>query len=246
MTTAVQMFSGLSNLKLAGFAETLSNLDIVIRVLAATAMGAFVGLDREIKNRPAGMRTHVLVCVGAMLIALIEQQTIAHVFALSSGSINVSAGRITSSVVSGIGFLGAGTIVMSDRKVTGLTTAASLWCTACIGLAVGYGYYLMALVAGVSVVLVLTLLHGTVHIHTLKRLEVQFVHRQETQEYLENFFNNMKVKVLDVDFHAENRESGRIYTNYYTLSMPGQLEYVDIIETLSKYKNIQKVGTKNL
>ena len=91
------------------------------------------------------MRTHVLVCVGAATIALIECMNIADTISLNmnypSTGIAVSYGRITAQVVSGIGFLGAGTIFISQKKIAGLTTAASLWNAACLGLAIGMGYY---------------------------------------------------------------------------------------------------------
>lgn len=236
------MFVGFSQ-----FGEILTLADIVFRLFVVVFIGAVIGIDREIKSRPAGMRTHVLVGVGAALIAIIEQETIGCVIELGmSGVINVSAGRITSTVVSGVGFLGAGTIVMSDRKITGLTTAASLWCMACIGLAAGYGFAGLALAAGIIVLVVLRLLQRIVHVHTLKKLEVKFIHRVETLAFLNEYFANMGVKILDVDFHAENRPEGNLYTNLYTLTMPSHTRYVDIIATLSEHETIRSVRTRNI
>ena len=197
------------------------------------------------------MRTHVLVGVGAALIAIIEQQTIGCVLAANTGGlVNVSAGRITSTVVSGVGFLGAGTIVLSDRKISGLTTAASLWCMACIGLACGYGYAFMALSAGVIVLVVLKMLQRIVHVHTLKKLEVKFIHRNETLDFLNEYFTSKGVKVLDVDFNAETKHGEanytNLYTNLYTLSIPSHTSYVEIIATLSEHKNIYTVRTRNI
>lgn len=232
--------------QISGLGEPLTLMDILVRILASLIIGGMIGIDREIKNRPAGMRTHVLVCVGAMLIAMIEQETAAYVIALDHDAVNVSMGRITSTVVSGVGFLGAGTIVMSNRKVSGLTTAASLWCTACIGLAVGHGYILMAFSSGILILFILRLMQRVVHVNTLKRLEVQFIHRSETLPFLQEYFIRMRVRILDVDFHAENKKEGNLYTNIYTLSMPGHMSYVDIIETLSEHKNILTVRTRNL
>lgn len=90
--------------------------------------------------------------------------------ALGSPQINVSVGRITSSIVSGVGFLGAGTIVIADRKISGLTTAASLWCTACLGLTIGAGFTTMALVACAVVMVVLKLMQRIVHVKHYKML----------------------------------------------------------------------------
>ena len=229
------------------FGQPLSMNIILLRILAAVTIGAIVGIDREVKNRPAGMRTHVLVCVGAALVSLIEQQSVAAVMALGAGApVNVSVGRITSTVVSGVGFLGAGTIFMAEHKISGLTTAASLWCMACIGLAVGSGFILMGFLAGAIVLVVLRMMQRIIHVHTLKKLEVQFIHRQETLNFLSEYFAKQNVKVLDVDFHAETKADGNLYTNMYTLTMPNRISYVDIIETLSEHPNIRRVRTRNL
>ena len=231
---------------LGQFGQPLSIVTLLLRIGVAVLIGAIIGIDREIKNRPAGMRTHVLVCVGAALVAMIECQSIADAVALGNAAIGVSVGRITTSVVSGIGFLGAGPIFMSDHKISGLTTAASLWCTACIGLAVGFGYIMMALAVGAIVLAILKLMQRVVHVNTLKRLEVQFIHRTQTLAFLNEYFTNLGVTVLNVDYHAESRPEGNLYTNLYTLTMPAKTSYVDVIGTLSEYPNIRTVRTRNL
>lgn len=229
------------------FGQPLSTWVILMRIAAAVLIGAVIGIDREIKNRPAGLRTHVLVCMGATLVALIEQQQLADVAMFAqAGTVNVSVGRITSTVVSGVGFLGAGTIFTAQHKISGLTTAASLWCTACIGLAVGAGYVLMAAMTGGVVLFILRLMQRIIHVQTLKKLEVQFIHRKETLAFLGEYFSGMGVSVLDVDFHAETKEDGNLYTNLYTLTIPTRTNYVDIIETLSEHPNIRTVRTRNI
>lgn len=231
----------------SSFGEMLTIWDVSFRLLVVVLIGSAIGVDREIKNRPAGMRTHVLVGVGAALIAIIEQQSIGQVLALGMSSVvRVSVGRITSTVVSGVGFLGAGTIVLSDHRVSGLTTAASLWCMACIGLAVGYGYAAIAVLTGAIVLIVLRLLQRIVHVHTLKKLEVKFIHRAQTLPYLHDYFENMQVRILDVNFSAESLPEGNLYTNLYTVSIPSRTSYVEIISTLSEQENIRSVRTRAL
>ena len=85
-----------------------------------------------------------------------------------------------------------------------------------------------------------------VHVNTLKRLEVQFIHRTQTLAFLNEYFMNLGVKILDVDFHAESRPEGNLYTNLYTLSMPAKTSYVDVIGTLSEHPNIRTVRTRNI
>ena len=229
------------------FGKPMTFWQMLFRILAAVVMGAIIGIDREVKNRPAGMRTHVLVCLGSTLIGLVEQQTIAHVVALGSSQINVSVGRLTAAVVSGVGFLGAGTIIFNDRRISGLTTAASLWCAACLGLAAGAGYTTMAFVSCLAVMVVLKLMQRIVHVKTYKRLEVQFVHRTETLNDIKELFSQKHVTILDQDFHAENIADGHsLYTNVYTLTLPGTTSYQELITVLSEHPNVKTVRTRNV
>lgn len=230
---------------LSDFGESLTIMDISIQLALALVPSSALGIEREKRNRPAGMRTHVMVCLGATLISLIEQQTIANIVLLSSSQINVSVGRLTAGVVFGIGFLGAGTIVMADRKVTGLTTAASLWCTACLGIAIGAGFIFVPILFSVVMMIVLKLMQKIVVVPTYKKLLIQYVHRKETIDYINSFFEEHSIKVLDVDFHTEQTDSNKIYTNVYSLSIPGKVNYVQIIETLSEAENILAVETRN-
>lgn len=120
---------------LIGAMQELTSTAIVLRLGLATLAGFLIGFDREAKNKGAGIRTHVLVCVGSALTIIVGQ----YLYQQIPGSADVS--RIGSSVVSGVGFLGVGTIIVTgDREVRGLTTAAGLWACACIGLAAGAGY----------------------------------------------------------------------------------------------------------
>jgi putative Mg2+ transporter-C (MgtC) family protein len=123
------------------------------RLLFAALLGGLVGLDREFSGKPAGLRTNILICVGA---ALLTELSIAVARAGDpNGPIRADPGRIAAQIVTGIGFLGAGAILQSRRGVRGLTTAASIWVVAAIGMAVGAGAYFMAGAATVIVVLTL-------------------------------------------------------------------------------------------
>ena len=123
---------------------------IVVRILISLAFGAILGLDRGLKSRPAGLRTYILVCVGSCIVMMTNQ----YVFQVFDTGDPV---RMAAQVVSGIGFLGAGTIIVTRRnQIRGLTTAAGLWASACVGLAIGIGLYEIALVGGLAVVIVLT------------------------------------------------------------------------------------------
>ncbi len=129
----------------------LTDAQVIGRLVMAALLSGLVGFEREIHGRAAGFRTHILVCVGSTLIMLVSM----HVFSLYKGIAAVDPGRIAAGVVMGIGFIGAGTIMRFRSSVRGLTTAASLWTVAGIGLAVGSGFYNGAMMATVIVLVAL-------------------------------------------------------------------------------------------
>lgn len=223
--------------------------EICLRLFLAVVIGCIIGIERERKNRPAGMRTHVLVCVGASIIAIMENMMIADTIALNasiaSTGIAISYGRISAQVVSGIGFLGAGTIFISQKKIAGLTTAASLWNVACLGLAIGMGYYIIAVAGCIIVIITLTLLQRVVRVNAVKHVEIKFIHRVETIAFINDYFQSIGVNILDIDFHVENKGKYNLYTNIYTLDMHGKATYKDIVNKLSEYANIQGIRTRN-
>ena len=130
----------------------LTYLAVGLRLLTALIMGGVLGLERGMKNRPAGLRTYMLVCVGSCLIMMTNQYIYQ---ATGTGDPT----RMSAQVISGIGFLGAGTIVVTQHnQIKGLTTAAGLWACAAAGLALGIGFYEAALAGGAAIYVVLTLL----------------------------------------------------------------------------------------
>ena len=126
-------------------------LELSGRLLLAAMLGAAIGLERELHDHPAGMRTHLLVSLGSAMFAVISAYGYASFFAAYPQAQD-SPQRIAAQIVSGIGFLGAGAIIQAGRWVRGLTTAASLWATAAIGLAVGSGEYILSFVGTVLIV----------------------------------------------------------------------------------------------
>ena len=138
--------------KIIALLTEFNEISVVVRLIMALLMGGIIGVERSRHGRAAGMRTHVLVCVGACMTALVGL----HLLGIDA---NADAARIAAQVISGIGFLGVGTIMIRNQAVvTGLTTAAGVWCTATIGIALGYGFYLAALVATVITIITATLL----------------------------------------------------------------------------------------
>ena len=135
-------------------AETLTIQVVILRIVIALILGGFIGIERGIKNRPAGFRTHILVCIGACLVMITNE----YIFIAAGGASDPT--RMGAQVISGIGFLGVGTIFMTGKNtVQGLTTAAGLWAAACVGLAVGTGFYVGGILATLLILIVLALLH---------------------------------------------------------------------------------------
>lgn len=133
--------------------------DPIGKLLAAAVLGGILGWERERRGRPAGLRTHILVCIGVALMMIVSEYMFEKYNTLGADSImRVDPARIAAQVVTGIGFLGAGTIMRFRTMVRGLTTAASLWTVAGIGLAVGSGCYLPAILTTILALIALLLL----------------------------------------------------------------------------------------
>lgn len=132
---------------------SINDFTIILRLVLAVVLGGIIGFERGRSGRPAGLRTHILVCLGSAL-AIMTNQYIFERFGISDPT------RIAAQVISGIGFLGAGTILVTGRhQVKGLTTAAGLWATACMGLAIGIGFYKAAIVACFMIAFATIVLH---------------------------------------------------------------------------------------
>jgi len=133
--------------------DNLSNLELLLRLLTAAAFGSIIGFERERLLWTAGIRTHMLVCVGACLITIVSAYGFNEV--LAENHVVLDPSRVAAQVVSGIGFLGAGAILARGEIIRGLTTAASIWTVAAIGLSVGGGLYTAAAITTVVVIVIL-------------------------------------------------------------------------------------------
>lgn len=171
------------------------------RLFVAALLGGFIGLERESHGRPAGLRTHVLVSLGSCLIMLIS------IYGFAQTGKNYDPGRLAAQVISGIGFLGAGTILREGISIRGLTTAASLWCVSGIGLAIGCGYYIGASVATVLSVTTLVIL-----------------------EYFEKNYLSPKASSVEMTFENKPGELANICSALEELKIPIHNMEVDLQE----------------
>ena len=179
---------------------------IALRITAAFFLGGIIGMERGMKNRPAGLRTYMLVCVGSCLIMLTNQY-INQVYQTGDPV------RMGAQVVSGVGFLGAGTIVVTRRdQIRGLTTAAGLWAAAAVGLAIGIGFYEAAALGGCAIYLVLTVMHRwDDRMHRNSKIMEIYV-ELSTSVSLGSFIRSIRELGLEIDNlqldHTEMGEDG--------------------------------------
>ena len=188
----------------------MSISDILIRLFLAVLIGGAIGYEREFKNRPAGFRTHILVCVGATVVSLIQShmaETAMNNILLHpelSNVIKVDYARLGAQVITGVGFLGAGTILHDRGSIKGLTTAASIWVVACVGLAIGMGYYVIAILSGVCIVLVLGALkkfqNKFIIQPNLVKLQVSYDDKKEALEYIDDYLMRKGIKIKNIEF----------------------------------------------
>ena len=210
-------------------------LAVAVRIFAAALLGGLIGLERGLKNRAAGLRTYMLVCVGACLVMLTNQ----YIYQTTASGDPV---RMGAQVVSGIGFLGAGTIVVTRRnQIKGLTTAAGLWSAAGVGLALGIGFYEAAALGALAIFTVMTLLQrmdNRMHRST-KRVDVCF--ELESKLSLADFLRQVReltgLDITDVDRESGTGEAGtRCYTA--TIKSTKRCDHEDLMDQLREIPGV--------
>lgn len=176
--------------------------EYLLRLVVAVIVGGLIGIEREYKGKPAGMRTNILMCLGSALIMILSIE-----IAREAGP-TADPGRIAAQVVTGVGFLGAGTIIRSRVSIAGLTTAATVWFVAALGLVIGSGRYVVAGAATVLMIITLTALSGVEHrisvvrqLHVL-RLRVQGTQLDRLRAVLRD--NRITADELDIKRHADH------------------------------------------
>jgi len=197
----------------------VTHLAIVVRILVAIVLGGIIGLERGLKNRPAGLRTYMLVCVGSCLIMLTNQ----YIYQMYNVGDPV---RMGAQVVSGIGFLGAGTIVVTRRnQIKGLTTAAGLWAAAAVGLAVGIGLYEAAILGGATIFLVLSIIHRWDNNMRMHSKVVEAYVELNSKISLGDFMRKIREMDLEID---------SIRTEYESTFEEGKHAYIVVLKSKQK------------
>ena len=185
-------------------------IEFVIRLVVAGAMGALVGLDREYRAKEAGYRTHFLVSLGSALIMIVSQYGFTEV--LGKEGMGLDPSRIAAQVVSGIGFIGAGTIILNKQIVRGLTTAAGIWATAGIGLAIGAGMYGLGVSATILTLIGLEVLSLVFKNVGIRSIAVEFsTHSRDTLNAISKKFSTKNYLIVSYQMEEQTIEGATRY-----------------------------------
>ena len=213
-----------------------NTVSISFRIVMAVVFGILTGLDRTRKRRPAGFRTHSLVCLGATMTMLVGQ------YMVYSMNITSDPARIGAQVVSGVGFLGAGTILLKGKnQVKGLTTAAGLWASACLGLAIGIGFYLAAVIGLFAIIFIEAFMSHLndrlIRDSNVVNIYIELLANQNLGNMIMVLREN-EVQVTDIEM-ASSRD-GSVFSYLIVLKTTRQchLSHVDIIEKIKSSNGI--------
>ena len=218
-----------------GWLCDVSNIwTILIRLLLAVLCAGSIGVERSRKRQAAGLRTYIIVCLGAAVIMMLSDFLILN-------HPDSDAGRLGAQVISGIGFLGAGTIlVTSKNRIKGLTTAAGLWASACMGLTIGAGFYTLGIIGSASILIVLTILPKIELIFRRKtqyfELHVELDSRTNLKD-LVNFLRSINVQISSIEKNPAYIQSGlSVYT--LTLNSKEKRDHDTFIQTINNLKYV--------
>lgn len=218
---------------------SLNTLEILLKIFLACVLGGIIGLERESVNRPAGFRTHILVSVGATVVMITNIELVSQMIQI----VDVQPGRFGAAVISGIGFLGAGTIIKNKNTVKGLTTAASLWSTACIGLALGSGLYTIALAATFFVFLTLEFfpkIEGKLSSSKYSKIKITTINSVGQLSRISQSFEKLHVNVLGIKTEHDVDDDDEIII-LFKVKCPDKNKKTKIIEHLTNLKGITEV-----
>lgn len=204
----------------------------LLSLLIAMSLGAFIGIERELSDKAAGLRTNILICVGSCLFMIVSRQFL--------GQASADPTRIAAQIVSGIGFLGAGAIMRDGEHVTGLTTAATIWVVAAIGMAVGYGSYQIGAATTILVLVIQSIFpHLDAYVDELRQRHTFRISSDLDDDGLEQvktIFRDAEVKVLR---RKLMKKAGLYYSEWY-VSGP-RLEQKNVVRKLLDNKHVREL-----
>lgn len=239
MTAILDFIKGLD---LRGF----NDMSILIRFVLAAFCGGLIGIEREHKHRPAGFRTHILVCIGAAATTMTSQYLLTlNEFANKYLPVTSDPARLGAQVIAGIGFIGAGTIIVTKRRqVKGLTTAAGLWTSAIIGLAIGVGYYEVALYA-TFLILITEILLSRLDWFLLSHAKniniyIEYTHAENLTDIM-NEIKHREISVVDVEIAKARTSTEHHISAILSLELPKKASQNELLTVISKVEGVSIV-----
>ena len=223
---------------------------VCLRMFLGIAFGGFIGLERGSKQRAAGFRTYMLVCLGAVLTILLGQYehhmlTTAWAYSAQAAGLKTDVARFGAQVISGIGFLGAGTIIVTGRQeVKGLTTAAGLWASACMGLAIGAGFYVGSIVTFIMILLVTTLLNrfNSFIMSTARSMNLYIAYaKADTMTDVLNLLKQNDVHITDMHLTKTKAEDGIFSSAVLSIEAKKKIHHTALIAELVALENVRHV-----
>ncbi|MBP3441368.1 MAG: MgtC/SapB family protein [Clostridia bacterium] len=217
------------------FLRDVTTVSVLFRLFLAVVCGGIIGIEREHKRRPAGFRTHILICLGASMTTLTSQ------FLFYNMNLYTDIGRLGAQVVAGIGFIGAGAIIVTKRRqVKGLTTAAGLWTCAVIGLAIGAGYYEAAVIATLIIVIAEIFFVKFEYWVLVNSRNLNIYVEYEDNENLDNIIRLIKsYRIVIIDL--EITKSGNNACAIFQLQLPKKVSHDKIMTAISSSEGIVSV-----
>ena len=218
--------------------------EIFIRLLLSILFSGLIGLEREKNNSSAGLKTHILVGMGATIIALIQIDVMSLVATIDPKiNIRVDAVRLIAQVVSGIGFLGAGTILTTKRSIVGLTTAASIWGVSGIGLALGMGFYDISIIGSLLILAVLVGFKRIFVVHGPQQVLIKFFQGQEAEDKVKKTIGSLDENYEILSMKTEVLKDELVKTQIYRIKLKRHMQFSDIVEILSSIDEVLTVET---
>lgn len=215
--------------------------EIFIRLLLSILFSGLIGLEREKNNSSAGLKTHILVSMGATIIALIQIDVMSLVAASPESNIRVDAVRLIAQVVSGIGFLGAGTILTTKRSIVGLTTAASIWGVSGIGLALGMGFYEISIIGSLLILAVLVGFKRIFVVHGPQQVLVKFFQEKEVEDKIKQLVGSVDENFEILSMKTEVLKDELVKTQIYRIKLKRHMQFSDIVKLLSSIDEVLTV-----
>ena len=219
--------------------QEINVVSITIRLFLATVFGGLIGVERTRKQRAAGFRTHILVCIGATLAMMTNQYLVQELDALADPS------RIGAQVISGIGFLGAGTILVTkQQEIRGLTTAAGLWASACMGLAIGIGFYEGAIIGFLYIWGVMTVLQRVDRMVQKRTKHIKLYIELENITYFDPLLSHFKErheKIYDTQVVNSSNQTSTHIGLLMTIKISSRYDKKEAIKRLSGLEGIYSV-----